>query len=97
MVKITNLPANCTVTIYSVDGKFIKQYKRDEVPVRRTGSNPGVVETQIAPDQEWDLTNFKGVPVSSGAYIIHIKENSTGAEKIVKWFGVARKFDPSGL
>ena len=97
VVKITNLPANCTVTIYSVDGKFIKQYKRDEVPVRRTGSNPGVVETQIAPDQEWDLTNFKGVPVSSGAYIIHIKENSTGAEKIVKWFGVARKFDPSGL
>lgn len=97
VVKITNLPASCTVTIYSVDGKFIKQYKRDEVPVQQRGSNPGILEAQISPDLEWDLTNFKSIPVASGAYIIHIKENSTGAEKIVKWFGVARKFDPSGL
>ncbi|MFZ1423054.1 MAG: hypothetical protein WAS55_04480 [Saprospiraceae bacterium] len=97
VVKITNLPASCTITIYSVDGKFIKQYKRDETPVKRTGSNPGVLENQITPDLEWDLTNFKSIPVASGAYIIHIKENTTGAEKIVKWFGVARKFDPSGL
>jgi hypothetical protein len=97
VVKITNLPASCVVTIYSMDGKFIKQYKRDEVPVIRRGSNPGVTERQITPDLEWDLTNFKSIPVSSGAYIIHIKDNDTGAEKIVKWFGVARKFDPSGL
>ncbi|HEX5626201.1 MAG TPA: hypothetical protein VFX48_09300, partial [Saprospiraceae bacterium] len=97
VVKITNLPASATVTIYSMDGKFIKQYIRDETPVKRTGSNPGIKERQIAPDLEWDLTNFKSIPVSSGAYIIHIKENTTGAEKIVKWFGVARKFDPSGL
>ncbi|MCC6754690.1 MAG: hypothetical protein IT266_11980 [Saprospiraceae bacterium] len=97
VVKITNLPASCVVTIYSIDGKFIKQYKRDEVPVKRIGSNPGITERQILPDLEWDLTNFKNIPVSSGAYIIHIKENGTGVEKIVKWFGVARKFDPSGL
>lgn len=97
VVKITNLPGNCTVTIYSMDGKFIKQYKRDETPVKRTGSNPGALDRQITPDIEWDLTNFKGIPIASGAYIIHIKENGTGAEKIVKWFGVARKFDPSGL
>lgn len=97
VVKITNIPAACTVTIYSMDGKFIKQYKRDETPVKRTGSNPGALDKQITPDIEWDLTNFKGIPVSSGAYLIHIKDKKTGAEKIVKWFGVARKFDPSGL
>lgn len=97
VVKISNLPASCVVTIYSVDGKFIKQYKRDETPVTRTGSNPGIKAKQITPDLEWDLTNFKSIPVASGAYIIHIKENETGAEKIIKWFGVARKFDPSGL
>jgi hypothetical protein len=97
VVKISNLPASCTVTIYSMDGKFIKQYKRDETPIKRTGSNPGALDKQITPDLEWDLTNFKGIPVSSGAYIIHIKENNTNAEKIIKWFGVARKFDPSGL
>ena len=28
-VKITNLPDNCTVTIFSLDGKFIRQYRRN--------------------------------------------------------------------
>ncbi|MDQ3142971.1 MAG: hypothetical protein M3Q56_12075 [Bacteroidota bacterium] len=97
VVKITNLPAKCNVTIYSVDGKFIRQYKRDEVPLRINGPDRGLTEKQISPDLEWDLTNFKGIPVSSGAYLIHIQQPDTGAEIIVKWFGVARKFDPSGL
>ncbi|MGB3197540.1 MAG: hypothetical protein WBB17_07395 [Saprospiraceae bacterium] len=97
IVKITNLPAKCEVNIYSVDGKFIKQYKRDEVAQKIVNPDRGTTERQITPSLEWDLTNFKGIPVSSGAYLIYIKESSTGAEKIIKWFGVARKFDPSGL
>ncbi len=97
IVKITNLPPKCQVTIYSIDGKFIKEYNRDEKPVRVVSEFRGVTERQIGPDIEWDLTNFRGIPVSSGAYLIYIKQPDTGAEKIVKWFGVARKFDPSGL
>ncbi len=27
-VKITNLPGECVVTIYSIDGKFIRQFNR---------------------------------------------------------------------
>ena len=96
IVKITNLPAKCEINIFSIDGKFIKQYKRDEVPQKVVGSR-GISEKQIYPDVEWDLTNFKGIPIASGAYLIHIKEGNTGEEKIVKWFGLARKFDPSGL
>ncbi|MEP7195562.1 MAG: hypothetical protein ABI851_03530 [Saprospiraceae bacterium] len=97
IVKITNLPAKCKVTIYSIDGKFIKQYKRDEVAKIISDPERGISEKQISADVEWDLTNFKNIPISSGAYLIHIEETSTGAEKIIKWFGVARKFDPSGL
>lgn len=97
IVKITNLPAKCVVTIYAIDGKFIKQYKRDELPIKISDPNRGALEKQIGPDIEWDLTNFKNIPISSGAYLIHVLQPDTGAEKIVKWFGVARKFDPSGL
>ncbi|MCC6815029.1 MAG: hypothetical protein IT267_01290 [Saprospiraceae bacterium] len=97
IVKITNLPPRCNVTIYSIDGKFIKQYKRDEKPVIIKGATRGLTEKQISPDIEWDLTNFKNIPIASGAYLIHIEQPDTGAEKIIKWFGVARKFDPSGL
>ncbi len=97
IVKITNLPPKCQVSIFSIDGKFIRQYNRDEVPQKVNSPYRGITERQISPALEWDLTNFKGIPVSSGAYLIHIKETNTGEERIIKWFGVARKFDPSGL
>ncbi len=97
VVKITNLPAKCVVTIYSLDGQFIKQYKRDEVGVSNVGrSNPPVGTKQITPAIEWDLKNNKGIPISSGVYLIHVTAEGMG-ERIIKWFGVARQYDPSGL
>ena len=87
LVKITNLPAKCVVTIYSLDGRFIRQYKRDEV---YTPYN------QITPALEWDIKNHKGIPVASGVYLIHINAFELG-ERTIKWFGVPRAFDPSGL
>ncbi len=95
-VKITNLPAKCTVTIYTLDGKFIKQYKRDETRLADGRTNVGVEFNDILPDLEWDLENFKGIPIASGVYLIHIDGGELG-ERVIKWFGVNRKFDPSGL
>jgi hypothetical protein len=86
-VKITNLPAKCTVTIYSLDGKFIRQYTRNEQ------YSP---YSQIAPDIEWDIKNSKGIPVASGVYLIHVVAPEVG-ERTVKWFGITRQFDPTGL
>lgn len=86
-IKITNLPGKSTVTIYSLDGKFIRQYRRDEVYAPYQ---------QITPDLEWDLKNSKGIPVASGVYLIQVQAPGLG-ERTIKWFGVARQFDPSGL
>ncbi|MEL6863520.1 MAG: hypothetical protein AAFP19_03830 [Bacteroidota bacterium] len=95
-VKITNLPPQCDVTIYSLNGKFIRQYKRNEAGQNKSGSNPGVLVRQINPDIEWNLKNHKGIPVASGVYLIHVNAPGLG-ERVIKWFGVARQFDPSGL
>ena len=98
VVKITNLPAACVVTIYSLDGKFIRQYNRNEsglVPGPRNNNRP-LERQQINPDLEWDLKNTKGIPVASGVYLIHIDAGELG-ERVIKWVGVARQFDPSGL
>ncbi len=95
-VKITNLPAKCTVTIFSLDGKFIRQYTRDETGSAPVGSNRAVERNQIIPDLEWDLRNNKGIPIASGVYLIHVKADGLG-ERTLKWFGINRKFDPSGL
>jgi hypothetical protein len=98
VVKITNLPAHCTVTIYSLDGRFIRQYTRNEVgkPNSPPRANPPVAVNQIVPDIEWNLKNTAGIPVASGIYLIHVEAPGLG-ERVIKWFGVGRQFDPSGL
>ncbi|MCC7465093.1 MAG: hypothetical protein IT261_02425 [Saprospiraceae bacterium] len=85
-VKITNLPAKCTVTIYALNGKFIRQFQRDESyqPYR-----------QIAPDLEWDMKNNKGFAVSSGVYLVHVSAPGLG-ERTIKWFGSGRETESSG-
>ncbi|MBK9929075.1 MAG: hypothetical protein IPP04_04280 [Saprospiraceae bacterium] len=97
IVKITNLPAKCNVTIYSLDGRFIRQYKRDEkdIPIKDR-NNPAVLNTRYAPDLEWDMKNAKGIPIASGVYLVHIAAEGIG-ETTIKWFNVNRKFDPTGL
>ncbi len=95
-VKVTNLPDNCVVTIYSLDGKFVKQYNRNESPMIKTGSNPGSRQTQTIPNLEWDLRNFRNIPIASGVYLIHVDAGELG-QRVIKWFGVNRQFDPSGL
>ncbi|MEL6986228.1 MAG: hypothetical protein AAGK97_00200 [Bacteroidota bacterium] len=96
-VKITNLPPKCTVTIFSLDGRFIRQYARDEVPeLQNDRNNPPILARQVTPDIEWDLKNSKGIPIASGVYLIHVDAPGLG-ERVIKWFGVNRKFDPTGL
>jgi len=96
-VKITNLPASSVVTIYSVDGSFIRRYNRNEAGASQGDrNNAPIANAQVSPAIEWDLRNAQGIPVASGVYLIHIDAGDLG-ERVVKWFGVGRQFDPSGL
>lgn len=96
-VKITDLPESAVVTIYSIDGKFIRRINVNEQATVFKGNNPGLSTRRAKSDVEWDLKNSKGVPIASGAYIFHINAPSLKAERTVKWFGINRRFDPSGL
>lgn len=96
IVKISNLPSECTVTIYSLEGKFIRKYDRAEVGSRPDSPNRAIEQDQINPDLEWDLKNFRNIPIASGVYLIHVNAPGLG-ERTLKWFGVNRQFDPSGL
>lgn len=55
-IKITNLPEKCTVRIYSLSGKLIRTFKKD---------NPTTF-------QDWNLKNIENIPIASGIYLIHI-------------------------
>lgn len=71
-IKITNLPERAIVTIYSLDGKFIRKFNREERPSNKAGSNPANGQSQINASIEWDMKNAVGIPVSSGVYLIHV-------------------------
>ncbi len=77
VVKITNLPTRCSITIYTTSGIYVTRLEKDDV-------NRNFVN--------WDLQNDKNVPVASGIYLIHIKADGIG-EKVLKWFGVVRPTD----
>ncbi|MEM7105936.1 MAG: hypothetical protein AAF502_22565 [Bacteroidota bacterium] len=89
-VKITNLPNQAIISIFSLDGKLVRRFYRNEaLPLEPVFDQ---VMTSIA----WDLNNSLGIPVSTGIYLIHIDAGSIG-ERVVKWFGAMQKFDTLGL
>ena len=61
-VKITNLPEECTVTIYNVNGTLVRQFQKGD-PL-----------TSL----DWDLKNHRNVPIASGVYLIHIDVPGVG-------------------
>jgi hypothetical protein len=61
-VKITNLPKECTISIYTINGNLIRQIQKDN-------QDPAI---------EWDLKNNYGIPIASGMYIIHIDAGDVG-------------------
>jgi hypothetical protein len=61
-VKIVNLPFECTVTIYDLNGTLVRQYQK---------ADPTTVI-------DWDLKNMKNIPIASGMYIIHVDVPNAG-------------------
>ncbi len=61
-IKITNLPKNCTISIYNVNGTLMRRFQK------------GDDKTSL----DWDLKNHVDVPVASGVYLIHVKVPDVG-------------------
>jgi hypothetical protein len=62
IVKITNLPDQCTVSIYTLNGTLIRRFKKDDT------------KTSL----DWDMKNTARIPVASGMYIIHVDVPNVG-------------------
>ncbi|MCK4661947.1 MAG: T9SS type A sorting domain-containing protein [Bacteroidales bacterium] len=66
IVKITNLPEKCTISIYNISGTQILRIKKDN-------------ELTCV---DWDLKNKDGISIASGVYIIHIDAYEFGQKII---------------
>ena len=97
IVKITNLPSKCTVTIFDINGVIIRRLSKDLDDTKIEVSDGANVEAQdnlgnLDNSIKWDLKNHKGVPIASGIYYIHVSAPGLG-ERTLKFFGVLRPTD----
>lgn len=93
-VKITNIPKQCTITIYDVSGTKIRQFKVDVGGVSPVKFGQDISKEDYMQETtsiEWDMKNFAGVPISGGVYYIHVK--SPLGERVIKWFSIQRTPD----
>lgn len=65
-VRITNLPQNCTIRIYTMGGTLIRTLRKDDAL------------TFV----DWDLLNQLRVPIASGMYIIHVDAGNLGEKVV---------------
>jgi hypothetical protein len=70
-VKITNLPEECTIQIYTTNGKLVKTFKK---------SSPLTF-------LDWNMTNEASIPVASGIYLIHVDVPDVGDRVIKFFMG----------
>lgn len=70
-LMFTNVPARCTIKIFTVSGVLV-----DEIEV----NNPA--EKGIA---HWDLLTKEGLEIAAGLYIYHVKAEDTSEEKMGKF------------
>ena len=66
IVKITNLPERCVISIYGLNGTRVRQIRKDNTL------------TFV----EWELRNDYNAPISSGVYIIHIDAGELGEKVV---------------
>ena len=66
IVKITNLPVKCTISVYTANGTLIRRIDKDND------------ESYI----DWDLKNQSNVPIGSGMYLIHVNVPNVGEKVV---------------
>lgn len=94
LVKVTNLPNECTVSIYTMDGKLVRRIERAVGDSGASSStrqevndgqlyNINDANFNLDNSVTWDLKNQSNILVGSGVYIIHVSAPGVG-EQVVK-------------
>ena len=61
-IKITNLPEECTISIYNVNGTLMRRFNKADPTT----------------SLDWDLKNHAAIPVAGGVYLIHVEVPNVG-------------------
>ncbi len=67
-VAFFDIPGNCTITIYTEIGEFVKR----------------IEHTDGSGDETWNATTGARQPLVSGIYLVRVVDNDTGEEDVKK-------------
>lgn len=80
-ILFTNLPAKCTVKIFTSSGILVDELKAPENAL--VGFNGlGDASNGIL---HWDLKTREGLDIAAGMYLYHVRDETTGNEKMGKF------------
>ena len=68
-IRFTNLPGQCTISIFTVTGEFVHEFDH---------------ESSTSGNAWWDMRTVNNQEVAPGLYIYHVESNN-GKEKIGKF------------
>ena len=74
-IKIVNLPERCSISIYNMQGKLVKEFKKDSPQTY----------------QDWLLINHAGIPISSGVYLIRVDIPGIGARVLKSFIAMRQQ------
>jgi hypothetical protein len=81
----TNLPGQCTIKIFTVNGILVRELHAPEDGLI-SYSGMGDTNTGVL---HWDMLSWEGLEIAAGMYVYHVKDDITGQEKVGK-FGVLK-------
>jgi hypothetical protein len=68
-LKFINLPANCTIRIFNLNGELVKTL------VHHATTDDGLVDNDAGGDEWWDLLSENRQLVASGIYVFHVQSD----------------------
>lgn len=91
-LMFTNVPAQCTITIFTISGVLVDQIQVDYVnppedahkidPLNYQLGDPATPAKGIV---HWDMLSREGLEIAAGMYLFHVKSDVTGDEKFGKF------------
>jgi len=82
-IMFTNIPANCTIKIFTLSGFLVKEINVDNAVANRTGKWD--LNSENNGTAYWDLMTKENLDAAAGYYIYHVKSTLTGEEKLGKF------------
>jgi len=79
----TNIPAECTIKIFTINGLLVDEIEVDNSILNRTSGFDN--NSDANGTVHWDMLTKEGLEIAAGYYIYHVKSNVTGKEKLGKF------------